>query len=433
MNWKDIYKSKLTTAQEAVKNIQSGNRVVMGLACSEPLELVDAMVCNKDQYRDVEIVQMLAIGKSEYTKPEMAPHFKYNALFVGGGTRKAVNENRADYTPCFFTEIPRLFKEDHLPVDVALLQLSRPDEHGYCSFGLSCDYIKPAAECAKMIIAEVNDQMPRTMGDCFIHISEIDHIIETSYPIFELNPPKIGEVEKAIGENCAKLIEDGSTLQLGIGAIPDAALLFLKDKKDLGIHSEMFSDGVVELVEAGVINNKKKTLHNGKIVTTFLMGTKRLYDFVDNNPLVELYSVDYVNNPCVIMQNDNMVSINSCIQVDLMGQIVSETIGLRQFSGVGGQVDYVRGASMAKNGKSIIAIPSTASKGKLSRIVPLIDEGSAVTTSRNDVHYIVTEYGIANLRGKSLKERGRALINIAHPDFRTMLIEEWEKRFNCKF
>ncbi|GAA0180186.1 acetyl-CoA hydrolase/transferase family protein [Clostridium sediminicola] len=433
MNWKELYKSKLTTAQEAVKNIQSGNRVVMGLACSEPLEVVDAMVNNKDQYENVEIVQMLAIGKSEYTKPEMEPHFRYNALFVGGGTRKAVNENRADYTPCFFTEIPRLFKEDHLPVDVALLHLSRPDEHGYCSFGLSCDYIKPAAECAKMIIAEVNDQMPRTMGDCFIHISEIDHIVETSYPIFELNPPKIGEVEKAIGENCAKLIEDGSTLQLGIGAIPDAALLFLKDKKDLGIHSEMFSDGVVELVEAGVINNKKKTLHNGKIVTTFLMGTKRLYDFVDNNPLVELYSVDYVNNPCVIMQNDNMVSINSCIQVDLMGQIVSETIGLKQFSGVGGQVDYVRGASMAKNGKSIIAIPSTASKGKLSRIVPLIDEGSAVTTSRNDVHYIVTEYGIANLRGKTLKDRGRALINIAHPDFRTMLIEEWEKRFNCKF
>ncbi|TCO79522.1 acetyl-CoA hydrolase/transferase family protein [Marinisporobacter balticus] len=433
MRWQDIYTSKLTTAQEAVKNIQSTNRVVIGHACSEPLELVDAMVHNKDQYENVEIVHMVAMGKSEYAKPEMAKHFRHNALFVGGSTRKAVNEARADYTPCFFTEVPRLFKEDYLPVDVALIQVSRPDEHGYCSFGLSCDYTKPAAECAKLVIAEVNDQLPRTMGDNFIHISEIDHIIETSYPIIELNPPKIGEIEKQIGENCAKLIENGSTLQLGIGAIPDAVLLFLKDKKDLGIHSEMFSDGVVELVEAGVINNKKKTLHKGKMVVTFLMGTKRLYDFVDNNPSVELYSVDYVNNPCVIMQNDNMVSVNSCIQIDLMGQIVSESIGLRQFSGVGGQVDYVRGVSMGKNGKSIIAIPSTASKGTVSRIVPLIDEGSAVTTTRNDVHYIVTEYGIASLRGKSLKERGRALIHIAHPDFRPMLIEEWEKRFDCKF
>ncbi|QXM06366.1 acetyl-CoA hydrolase/transferase family protein [Crassaminicella indica] len=433
MRWQDIYKSKLTTAQEAVKHIQSGNRVVIGHACSEPLVLVDAMVANKDQYKDVEIVHMVAMGKSEYAKPEMAPHFRHNALFVGGSTRKAVNEARADYTPCFFTEIPRLFKDGYLPVDVALIQVSRPDEHGYCSFGLSVDYTKPAAECAKLVIAEVNDQMPRTMGDSFIHISEIDHIVETSYPIIELQPPKIGEVEKAIGENCAKLVEDGATLQLGIGAIPDAVLLFLKDKKDLGIHSEMFSDGVVELIEAGVINNKKKTLHKGKMVVTFLMGTKRLYDFVDNNPSVELYPVDYVNNPVVIMQNENIVSINSCIQVDLMGQVVSESIGLKQFSGVGGQVDYIRGASMARKGKSIIAIPSTASKGKVSRIVPFIDEGSAVTTTRNDVHYVVTEYGIAELRGKSLKERGRALINIAHPDFRPMLIEEWEKRFNCKF
>ncbi|MCT4619618.1 MAG: 4-hydroxybutyrate CoA-transferase [Marinisporobacter sp.] len=432
MSWQDVYKSKLTTAEEAVKHIESENRVVVGHACSEPLALVDAMVANKDQYKDVEIVHMVAMGKSEYAKPEMAPHFRHNALFVGGTTRKAVNEARADYTPCFFTEIPRLFKEEYLPVDVALIQLSRPDEHGYCSFGLSADYTKPAAECAKIVIAEVNDQMPRTMGS-FIHISEIDHIVETSYPIIELQPPRIGEIEKAIGENCAKLVEDGSTLQLGIGAIPDAVLLFLKDKKDLGIHSEMFSDGVVELVEAGVINNKKKTLHKGKMIVTFLMGTKRLYDFVDNNPTVELHPVDYVNNPCVVMQNENIISINSCIQVDLMGQIVSESIGLKQFSGVGGQVDYIRGASMAKGGKSIIAIPSTASKGKVSRIAPFIDQGSAVTTSRNDVHYVVTEYGIAQLRGKSLKERGKALINIAHPDFRPMLIEEWERRFNSKF
>lgn len=433
MSWRKIYENRLVSSKEAVRKIKSGDRVVTGHAMSEPLILTDEMVKNKEQYKDVEIVHMVAMGKSEYTKPEMAPHFRHNALFVGGTTRKAVNERRADYTPCFFTEVPRLFKEGYLPVDVALVQVSRPDEHGYCSFGLSVDYTKPAAECAKLIIAEVNDQMPRTMGNSFIHISEIDYIVETSYPIIELQPPKIGEIERAIGENCAKLIEDGSTLQLGIGAIPDAVLLFLKDKKDLGIHSEMFSDGVVELVEAGVITNKKKTLHRGKMVATFLMGTKRLYDFVNNNPSVEMYPVDYVNNPCVIMQNHKMVSINSCIQVDLMGQVASESIGLRQFSGVGGQVDYVRGASMAEDGKSIIAMPSTAAKGKVSRIVPFLDEGSAVTTSRNDVNYIVTEYGIAELRGKTLKDRGKALIEIAHPDFRTMLRKEWEKRYNCKY
>ncbi|MFZ5969874.1 MAG: acetyl-CoA hydrolase/transferase family protein [Bacillota bacterium] len=432
MSWQELYQSKLTTAEEAVKNIRSGNSVVISHACSEPVKLVDAMVKNKDQYENVEIVHMVAMGKGEYTKPEMEPHFRHNALFVGGCTRKAVNEARADYTPCFFTEIPRLFKEEYLPVDVALVQLSRPDKHGYCSYGLSVDYTKPAAECAKLIIAEVNDQMSRTLGDSFIHISEIDHIVETSYPIIELQPPTIGEVEKAIGENCAKLIEDGSTLQLGIGAIPDAVLMFLKDKKDLGIHSEMFSDGVVELVESGVITNKMKSIHKGKMIATFLMGTKKLYDFVDNNPVVELYPVDYVNNPAVIMKNYKMISINSCIQVDLMGQVASESIGLMQFSGVGGQVDYVRGTRMAENGKSIIAMPSTASGGKISRIVALLDEGSAVTTSRNDVHYIVTEYGIAELKGKSLRERGRALIDIAHPDFREMLTGEWERRFNSK-
>ncbi len=429
MEWKKSYDSKLLSAKEAVQHIPSNSRVVLGHAIAEPLVLVEAMVDNKAEYSDVEIVHMLAMGKSEYTLPHMDGHFRHNALFVGGSTRDAVNTGRADYTPCYFTEVPRLFKEGILPVDVALVHLSRPDENGYCSFGVSVDYSKPAAEAAKIVIAEVNDQMPRTMGDSFIHISDIDYIVETSYELIELQPPKIGDVEKAIGENCAKLVEDGSTLQLGIGAIPDAVLLFLKDKKDLGIHSEMFSDGVVELVEAGVINNSKKTLHNGKMVVTFLMGTKRLYDFIDNNPEVAFYPVDYVNNPYVIMKNDDMVSINSCIQIDLMGQVVSESIGLKQFSGVGGQVDYVRGASLSKGGKSIIAMPSTASKGKISRIVPMITEGSAVTTPRNDVHYIVTEYGIADLRGKSLRERAEALIQVAHPDFREGLLNEFNNRF----
>ncbi|NRY63016.1 4-hydroxybutyrate CoA-transferase [Clostridium beijerinckii] len=433
INWKDLYKSKVVTADEAVKKIKSGDRVVTGHACGEPKEIIDAMVRNRDLYENVEIVHMVSMGKSEYCKPEMVNNFHHNSIFAGATTREAIIEGRADFTPCFFSEVPKMFKEGTLPVDVALVRLSVPDEHGYCSFGVSNDYTKPAAEAAKIVIAELNNKMPRTLGDSFIHVSDIDYIVETSNDIIELKPSKIGEVEKAIGENCAKLIEDGSTLQLGIGAIPDAVLLFLKEKKDLGIHSEMISDGVVELIEAGVITNKAKTLHPGKSVVTFLMGTKRLYDYVNENPSVEMYPVDYVNNPCVIAENYKMVSINSCIQIDLMGQVASETIGFKQFSGVGGQVDFVRGAAMAKGGKSIIAMPSTASKGKVSRIVPILDEGAAVTTSRNDIHYVVTEFGIAKLKGKTLKERARALINIAHPDFRESLFDEFEFRFKCKF
>ncbi|MTK14264.1 MAG: acetyl-CoA hydrolase/transferase family protein [Clostridiaceae bacterium] len=432
MSWKEVYESKLVTTEEAVSKIKSGNRVIVGHAVGEPSQLIDAMVANRENYKDVELVHMVAMGKGEYAKEGMESYFHHNSIFVGASTREAVSFGRGDFTPCFFYEVPKLFREGYLPVDVALIQVSEPDEHGYCSFGVSNDYTKPAAECAKIVIAEVNENMPRTMGDSFIHVSDIDYMVKVSHPIIELQPPRIGEVEKAIGKHCASLIEDGSTLQLGIGAIPDAVLLFLKDKKDLGIHSEMISDGVVELVEAGVITNKKKTLHPGKIVVTFLMGTKRLYDFVNDNPMVETYPVDYVNDPTVIMKNYKMVSINSCVQVDLMGQICSESIGMKQISGVGGQVDFVRGASMNKDGKSIIAIPATAAKGKVSRIVPLLDEGAAITTSRNDVDYIVTEYGIAQLKGKTLKDRAGALINIAHPNFREGLKKEFEKRFKCQ-
>jgi len=391
------------------------------------------MVANCEAYENVEIVHMVPMGKAEYLQKGMEKHFIHNAVFVGGCTREAVAEGRADFTPCYFSKVPELFQRGFLPVDVAIIQLSPPDKNGNCSFGVSNDYTKPATKCAKIVIAEVNDKMPKTMGDSFINVSEIDYIVEASHPIIELQPPKIGETERAIGEHCASLVEDGSTLQLGIGAIPDAVLLFLKNKKDLGIHSEMISDGVVELVEAGVITGKSKVLHNGKIVVTFLMGTKRLYDFVDNNPMVEMYSVDYVNDPVIVAQNNKMVCINSAIQVDFMGQVNAESIGLTQFSGVGGQVDFVRGANMSKDGISIMAMSSTAAKGKISKIVPILDEGAAVTTGRNDVNYVVTEYGIAQLKGKSLRQRARALINIAHPYFRNDLILEFEKRFNCEF
>ncbi|MGB4439937.1 MAG: acetyl-CoA hydrolase/transferase C-terminal domain-containing protein [Sedimentibacter sp.] len=428
MNWKEIYKERLMPVDEAVSKIKSGDRVVIAHAAGEPSYIVEKMVEHKEQYENVEIVHMVAMGKGEYTKPGMEKYFRHNSMFVGSCTRDAVNGGRGDFTPCFFYEVPKLFKTT-MPVDVALIHVTPPDEHGYVSLGVSVDYTKPAAMSAKTVIAQVNDQMPRTMGDTFLHVSEIDCFVEYSSPIIELGKSKIGDIERAIGEYCASLVSDGDTLQLGIGAIPDAVLLFLKDKKDLGIHSEMFSDGVVELVENGVITNKKKTFHNGKMIVTFLMGTKRLYDFVNNNPLVEMYPVDYVNNPTVIMKNDNMVSINSCVQVDLMGQVCSESVGLKQISGVGGQVDFVRGATLSKNGKSIMAMPSTAARGTISKIVPLLDDGAAVTTSRNDVDYIVTEFGIASLKGKTLRQRAASLIEIAHPSFRDELKEEFEKRF----
>lgn len=417
---------RYVTAAQAVSRIKSGDRVVIGHAVGEPSHLVEAMVAGAAQYRDVEVVHMVAMGKCGYAKPEMASHFRHNAIFAGAGTRQAIEEGRADYTPCFFFQVPRLFEKD-LPMDVALVQVTPPDARGICSLGVSADYTAAAVRQAKLVIAQVNDRMPYTYGDTEISADEIDLFVEHAAPVIELAPPQIGQVEQAIGRNCAAIIQDGDTLQLGIGAIPDAVLLCLKDKKDLGIHSEMFSDGVVELVEAGVITNRKKSLHPGKLVATFLMGTKRLYDFVDRNPEVLMQSVDYVNHPLIASQNDNLVSINSCVQVDLMGQVASESIGFRQISGVGGQVDFVRASALSKGGRSIIAMPSST-KG-ISKIVPLLDEGAAVTTSRNDVDYVVTEYGAAKLKGKSLRRRAEALIEIAHPDFRKALISEWERRF----
>ncbi len=430
MSFEELYQSKKMDADQALNLICSGDRVVVGHACGEPSYLLDVLVKKAGQYENVEIVHMVAMGRAGYCAPGMEKHFRHNSLFVGGSTRKAVAEGRGDFTPCFFSEIPRLFRNESLPVDAALIQAAPPDENGNLSLGVSVDYTLQAAKSAKTLIVQVNPQMPATFGGT-INLSEVTAIVEHDAPLLTLAPPVIGDVELAIGANCAGLIQDGDTLQLGIGAIPDAVLRFLGDKKDLGIHSEMFSDGVVELAEAGVITNRLKKTNPGKYVASFLMGTKKLYDFVDKNPDVIMLPVDYVNNPVEVMKEDNIVSINSCVQVDLMGQAASESVGLTQISGVGGQVDFVRGAAMAANGRSILAFPSTAAKGKISKIVPLLDEGAAVTTSRNDIDYVVTEYGVAKLKGKTLRQRALALIDVAHPDFREGLRKVYEERFHC--
>ena len=432
MSWKETYKSRITTAEKAIKAIKDNDYVVFSETAGIPQLIAKTLADHRDDYHNVHIYHMLTLGDAPYLKPECYGHFHHITNFVGGNSRQALLDQKADFIPCYFKDVPAMLGEA-FPVDVAVVSVSNPDTEGYCSFGVSCDYAKAATQKAKTVIAEINEMTPHTFGvQNKIHVSEIDYIVPCAYNLPEIPNPTIGEVEKNIGKHCASLIKDGATLQLGIGAIPDAVLLFLGDKRDLGIHTEMFSDGVVDLVEEGVINNAKKTLHRGKFVSTFIMGTRKVYNFIDNNPNVCLYPVDYVNDPWVIGQNDNMVSINSCIEVDLMGQVASETLGLKQFSGTGGQVDFVRGAALSKGGISIMAMPSTAAKGKASRIVPLLAEGAAVTTPRNDVDYIVTEYGIAKMKGKTLRERAQNLIAIAHPDFRAGLEEAFETRFGTK-
>ncbi len=434
MNWRIEYADRICTAQEAVSHIKSGDRVVVGHACGEPSIILEALVDSAEglDYRDVEIVHMVAMGKAAYCKPEMSKHFRHNGLFLGGSTKKAVEEGRGDFTPIYFSDIPDLFRTSLHP-NVLLVQVSEPDAHGYCSFGISCDYTKPCAEKADLIIAQINPNMPRVMGDNFIHVSELDYIVDQESDIIELAPPVIGETQKKIGENIAALVKDGDCLQLGIGAIPDAVLLFLKDKKDLGIHTEMFSDGVVELIKSGVITNKCKQIDKGQCVASFLMGTRNLYDFVHDNPMVKMLPVDIVNDPRIICQNDNVVSINSCVEVDLMGQVCSESVGLKQISGVGGQVDFVRGAKMSKGGRTIMAMPATAANGTISKIVPFLTEGATVTTNRCDVDYIVTEHGVAQLHGKTLRDRARQLIEIADPKFKDELKMEYTRRFHENF
>ncbi len=429
MRWQDHYKDRLVSSEEALKVVRSGDRVVVGHACGEPKCLVDALVDRADELELVEIVHMVSMGKARYCLPEYEKNFRHNALFVGGTTRKAVNEGRGDYTPCFFHEIPLLFRDNVLPVDVALVTVTPPDKLGFVSLGISVDYTKQAALSAKTTIVAVNPAMPFIGGDSFLHVTDIDYFVETDEPLIELQPPKIGDVEKAIGGHVAELIKDGDCLQLGIGAIPDAVLSFLTEKSDLGVHSEMVSDGVMNLTEAGVVTCRKKTLHPNKIVINFAMGTKKFYEWLDSNSMIEMYTVDYTNNPFVIAQNDNMVSINSALSVDMLGQVAADALGIKQYSGVGGQVDFVRGAARSRGGRSIIALPATAAKGSQSRIVVSLAPGEAVTTSRNDVDYVVTEFGSAKLKGKTVRQRAEALIGIADPKFRDQLRQQRKDLF----
>ncbi|NIM19842.1 MAG: 4-hydroxybutyrate CoA-transferase [Candidatus Latescibacteria bacterium] len=422
-HWQKHVSERAVTAEDAVKRVRSGDRVYIHPGCAEPETLLGALMARREELSDVEIVHLMTIGTARYADEDMEGHFRHNAFFVGRNVREAVNSGRADYTPIFLSEIPALFYKGRMELDVALIQVSPPDEHGFCSFGVGVDITKAASETARTVVAQVNPRMPRTLGDSFIHVNKIDFFVEADVALPELAHREISSLHNEIGRHIAGLIEDGATLQMGIGGIPDAVLLYLREKRDLGIHTEMFSDGIVELVENGIITNDRKTLHQGKSVVTFVLGSEKLYKFIDNNPLFEFRPTEYANDPFVVSQNEKMVAINSAIQIDLTGQVVSDSIGASIYSGIGGQVDFIRGAARSKGGKPIIAIPSTAKDGSLSRIVDCIDPGAGVVTSRGDAHYVVTEYGVAYLHGKSLAERARSLINIAHPKFRRELEE----------
>jgi len=421
-SWRAAYEAKRTSAALAVRAIASGDQVWVHAGCSNPLELLQALVARHQELRDVDVVHLLTVGPAPHADPALARHFRHRALFTGGNLRAAVNEGRADFVPIHLSEIPRLVSSGGLPIDVALLQLSPPDEHGYCSFGVGLECSKAAAEAARTVIALVNRRMPRALGDCFIHVSRLSHVVEIDRPVQELPPAgEASPVSQAIGARVAELIEHGSTLQMGIGEVPDAILRELEERRDLGIHTEMFSDGVVELFEAGALSGERKSLNRGKIVASFVLGTKRCFDFLHNNPFVELRPSDYVNDPFVIAHHDRMVAINSALAVDVTGQVCADSVGRSIYSGFGGQADFMRGAARSRGGKPILVLPSTAKEGTVSRIVDVLAEGSGVVTTRADVHYVVTEHGVAFLHGKSLRERARALIAVAHPDFRDEL------------
>ena len=428
-DWQERCQARITSPEEAVKTIKSGDRVFLTGNASVPLPLLDALVRRAPELRDVEVCHPLTICPDDYVAPEMEGHLRINSMFISANVRKAVNQGRADFTPVMLSEFPLLFKNGHLPLDVALIHVSPPDENGFCSMGAESGLTISAAEVAKIVIAQVNDQMPRTLGDTAMHIDKMHYIVPCDTPLFEMpmGDDADQEVVEKIAAHIAELIPDGATMQLGIGALPNAVLKFLFAKKDLGIHSELISDGVIDLVEAGVVNGSRKSLHPGKITCGFLLGTKRLYDWVDNNPLVELHRTEYVNDPLVVAKNDRMVAINSAIEVDFTGQVCADSIGTKMHSAVGGQLDFIFGASRSKGGVPIIALPSTSllrDGTVVSKIVPMLKHGAGVVTSRNHVHYVVTEFGVAALYGKTVRERTQALINIAHPQFRAEITEK---------
>lgn len=429
MKWLSHYKSKVVTVEEAVRVVKSGDRIFISGNAATPLLLTNALARHKDGLHDVEVNHVLLLGDDPLTKPGMERHFRHNSLFVGPADREAIAEGRSDYVPVHLSEIPDLFRTGIIPLDVAFIHVSPPDEHGFMSFGVECVASKAAAESAKLVVAQVNEKMPRTLGDVFIHISHVHNVVECSEPLMTLERKGSTEIENKIAEHIASLIEDGATLQLGIGGIPEAVIAKLNFQQNLGIHTEMVSDGVVEAIDRGIVTNRKKTAHTGKVIATFVFGSPSLYDYVDNNPIFEIHPCDYTNDPFVIAQNERMIAINSAIEVDITGQVCSDSIGSKIYSGFGGQIDFIRGASYSKGGKPIIALPSTAAKGKISRIVPQLKPGAGVVTTRADVHYVVTEYGIAALHGRNLKQRAEALIQVSHPDFRDELEDYLRKKY----
>lgn len=426
-NWIKNYAGRRASARDALRQIRSGSRVFLSPGCGEPQHLLETLVTLGGEERllnDVEIVHMLTIGSAPHASKRYDRNFRHNSLFVGPGVRSAVYEGLADYTPIFLSEIPELFRSGRMPLDVALIQVTPPDRFGFCSLGVSVEAVKAAAEAAELVIAQVNPQMPRTLGDSFIHIEEIDVVVEHEEPILEMPVSEPDDVSLAIARHVTRLVENGSTIQAGIGRIPNAVLYGLAEKRDLGVHTEMFTDGLIDLIESGVVNNTQKTFHPGKVLATFCVGTRRLYDYVDNNPIFEFRAVDYNSSPLNIARNHRMVAINTALQVDMTGQVCADSLGYRIYSGIGGQADFMRGAALAPQGKPIIVLPATARGGAVSRITPHLSEGAGVVTTRGDVHYVVTEFGVAYLHGKSLRERATALIQIAHPKFREELTRQ---------
>lgn len=421
-----------STLSQAVQAVESGDKVYLHGMAATPACLVEALTARAAELRDVEIVQLHTEAPAPYAAPEMRESFKVTSLFVGSNVRKAVDEGRADYVPVFLSEIPALFRNRIIPLDAVLIQVSPPDKHGFCSLGVSVEATRAAVQSAKKVIAQVNPKMPRSHGDGLIHVDELTRFVEFEQPLPEVKVHEPTEIEAAIGRNCAELIEDGATLQMGIGAVPNAVMAALKDHKNLGVHTEMFSDGLIDLVERGAVTGKNKRVHPGKIVATFVLGSQRIYDFLDDNPLVALLDAAYVNDTAVIRKNPKVTAINSAIEVDITGQVCADSIGARMYSGVGGQMDFIRGAMYSERGKPIIALPSVTGRME-SRIVSMLKPGAGVVTTRAHIHYVVTEYGVADLYGKNLRERAKALIAIAHPDHREQLDRDAHARFSDRF